>query len=184
MCFFLPAKNNPADLRYNQVPWKPCCPDRSTALHQEDLWRSLEVSWSRRLLWWVTCLLFVARDDLVSEEDEDEEELDSRNCTIDDDRNESIIMHPRVVLPQSSTKKRLLNSDDDPDFEKTISPSKRLRFDDSHSIVNIIHLVSMHTHALFLSRSIHRLSVSLLKRLLNVIHLSRRPRRRTPPDPF
>ena len=96
---------------------------------------------------------FVDRDDLVSEEDEDEEELDSRNCTIDDDQNESIIMHPRVVLPQTLTKKRLLNSDDDPDFEKTISPSKRLRFDNSHSIVNNIDLNTLDLNSLSISSS-------------------------------
>jgi hypothetical protein len=46
-------------------------------------------------------------------------------------------MHPRVVLPQSSTKRRLSNHDDDDDndFQKLTSPSKRLRFDDSLQIV-------------------------------------------------
>lgn len=67
-------------------------------------------------------------------EDEDEDELDSRNCTIDDDQNESIIMHPRVVLPQSSTKKRLINHEEN-DLEKILSPPKRLRFDDSRQLV-------------------------------------------------
>ncbi|CAF3669655.1 unnamed protein product [Rotaria sordida] len=74
------------------------------------------------------------RDD-ISSEDEDEDELDSRNCTIDDDQNESIIMHPRVVLPQSSTKKRLLNHDEN-DLEKISSPPKRLRYEDSQQITN------------------------------------------------
>lgn len=44
-------------------------------------------------------------------------------------------MHPRVVLPQSSTKKRLLNEDES-NFEKTISPSKRLRYEDAQQMVN------------------------------------------------
>ncbi|CAF2836133.1 unnamed protein product [Rotaria sp. Silwood2] len=74
------------------------------------------------------------RDD-ISSEDEDEDELDSRNCTIDDDQNESVIMHPRVVLPQSSTKKRLLNHDEN-DLEKMISPPKRFRYEDSKKIIN------------------------------------------------
>lgn len=126
---------------------------------------------------------FFDRDDLVSEEDEDEEELDSRDCTIDDEQNESIIMHPRVVLPQTLTKKRLLNSDDDPDFEKTISPSKRLRFDTSHSIVNNIDLTALDlTFSVDLFfRSIHLLSVLLLKRRWNVTH---RYHRRILRDPF
>ena len=67
-----------------------------------------------------------SRDDTLSE-DEDEDELDSRNCTIDDDQSESIIIHPRVVLPQASTKKRLLDNDDD--LQKIISPPKRLRYE-------------------------------------------------------
>ncbi|UJR33131.1 hypothetical protein I4U23_020588 [Adineta vaga] len=71
--------------------------------------------------------------DAISSEDEDEDELDSRNCTIDDDNNnESIIIHPRVVLPQSSTRKRLIDQDD----EKSISPSKRLRYDESRQMIN------------------------------------------------
>ncbi|CAF1247601.1 unnamed protein product [Rotaria magnacalcarata] len=73
--------------------------------------------------------------DEMSSEDDDEDELDSRNCTIDEDQNESIIMHPRVVLPQSSTKKRLLNHDDN-NLEKMMSPPKRLRYEDSHQINN------------------------------------------------
>jgi hypothetical protein len=68
----------------------------------------------------------IFRDDIVSEDDDDEDELDSRNCTIDDEQNESIIIHPRVVLPQSSTKKRLLNHpDEENDLQK-----KRLRYED------------------------------------------------------
>ncbi|CAF0761159.1 unnamed protein product [Adineta steineri] len=73
------------------------------------------------------------RDDILSE-DEDEDELDSRNCTIDDDQNESIIIHPRVVLPQSSTKKRSLNQDDN----NIMSPPKRLRYEESRQIMNPI----------------------------------------------
>ncbi|CAF1440580.1 unnamed protein product [Adineta ricciae] len=68
--------------------------------------------------------------DVISSEDEDEDELDSRNCTIDDDTNESLIIHPRVVLPQSSTRKRLLNQDDD----TNISPSKRLCYEGSREM--------------------------------------------------
>jgi hypothetical protein len=45
----------------------------------------------------------------------------------DDDHNASNIMHPRVVLPQLSTKKRSLNYDND----KTLSPPKRPRFEES-----------------------------------------------------
>jgi len=71
------------------------------------------------------------RDDKSLSTDDDEDELDSHNCTIDDDQNESLIMHPRVVLPQSSTKKRLLNSDND----KIVSPPKRLRCEDSQQFV-------------------------------------------------
>jgi len=64
-----------------------------------------------------------------SSSDEDEDELDSHNCTIDEDQNESLIMHPRVVLPQSSTKKRLSNHDDEKDS------SKRLRLEDSQQFI-------------------------------------------------
>jgi hypothetical protein len=67
------------------------------------------------------------RDDILSDDDDDEDELDSRNCTIDDEQNESIVIHPRFVLPQSSTKKRLLNHlDEEDDLQK-----KRLRYEDS-----------------------------------------------------
>jgi hypothetical protein len=45
--------------------------------------------------------------DKKSTSDEDDE-LDRHNCTTDDDQNESVIIHPRIVLPQSLTKKRLL----------------------------------------------------------------------------
>lgn len=78
------------------------------------------------------------RDDTYSdnENDDDDEELDSRNCTIDDDQNESIIIHPRVVLPQSSSKKRLYNADQDSELNPSISPSKRLRFDESSILPN------------------------------------------------
>lgn len=75
-----------------------------------------------------------SRDDKSSSDDEDE--LDSHNCTIDDDHNESLIIPPRVVLPQSSTKKRLLDFDDnDKDLQKIISPPKRLRLDDSQQFI-------------------------------------------------
>lgn len=84
----------------------------------------------------------VSRDDTYSDEEneDDDEELDSRNCTIDDDQNESIIIHPRVVLPQSSSKKRLFNADQDSELNPSISPSKRLRFDESSIRVNSIDL--------------------------------------------
>ncbi len=72
--------------------------------------------------------LSYCREDKTSS-DEDEDELDSHNCTIDEDQNESLIMHPRVVLPQSSTKKRLLNPDDEKDS------SKRLRLEDSQQFI-------------------------------------------------
>lgn len=67
------------------------------------------------------------RDTNLSD-DEDEDELDSRNCTIDDEQNESLVIHPRVVLPQSSTKKRLLTelNQDVVDHQ-----NKRLRYEDS-----------------------------------------------------
>ena len=71
--------------------------------------------------------IFVFRDTISSDDDEDEDELDSRNCTIDDEQNESLIIHPRVVLPQSSTKKRLLTDlNQDVDLQ-----NKRLRYEDS-----------------------------------------------------
>ena len=45
-------------------------------------------------------------------------------------------MHPRVVLPQSSTRKRLLDPDEnEKDLQKVISPPKRLRYDDSQQFV-------------------------------------------------
>lgn len=83
---------------------------------------------------------FLFRDDILSD-DEDEDELDSRNCTIDEDQNESLIIHPRVVLPQSSTKKRLHNPlDEDHDLQ-----TKRLRYEDSSSRITFECYTSMST---------------------------------------
>ena len=88
----------------------------------------------RILLLQYSPISFVLYRDVISSEDEDEDELDSRNCTIDDDTNVSLIIHPRVVLPQSSTRKRLLNQDDD----INISPSKRLCYEGSREMVTKI----------------------------------------------
>jgi len=105
------------------------------------------------------------RDDISSEDEDDE--LDSRNCTIDDDQNESIIIHPRVVIPQSSTKKRLLNPDDENDVQKMISPSKRLRYEDSRQIViNKLFLLFL----FYFNRLILHHNELSLKQHLNVIH--------------
>ena len=41
--------------------------------------------------------------------DDDDDEIDSHNCTIDEDPTESHFPPPRVVLPQSSSRKRLIN---------------------------------------------------------------------------
>lgn len=81
-----------------------------------------------------------SRDDILSE-DEDDDELDSRNCTIDEEQNESLIIHPRVVLPQSSTKKRLHNPlDEDNDLQR-----KRLRYEDSSQRITFECYTSMST---------------------------------------
>ncbi len=109
-----------------------------------------------------------SRDDISSEDEDDE--LDSRNCTIDDDQNESIIIHPRVVIPQSSTKKRLLNHDDENDVQKMISPSKRLRYEDSRQIVtNKLFLLNLLFLYYFNRLILHHNELSL-KQHLNVIH--------------
>jgi hypothetical protein len=74
------------------------------------------------------------RDDILSEDEEDDE-LDSRNCTIDEEQNESLIIHPRFVLPQSSTKKRLLEDND--------RQSKRHRYEDSSPCITFECYTSM-----------------------------------------
>ncbi len=83
---------------------------------------------------------FIYRDDILSE-DEEEDELDSRNCTIDDEQNESLIIHPRVVLPQSSTKKRLIN----PLNEENNLENKRFRYEDSSPCITFECYTSMST---------------------------------------
>lgn len=44
------------------------------------------------------------RKEKISSDDEDE--IDSHNCTIDEEHNDSIVLHPRVVLPKSTGRKR------------------------------------------------------------------------------
>ena len=116
---------------------------------------------------------FVLYRDVISCEDEDEDELDSRNCTIDDDTNESLIIHPRVVLPQSSTRKRLLNQDDD----TNISPSKRLCYEGSREMVTKTFFFISFTFyydILVFRVSLHH-NVSLLKPHFNVSQHWRTP---------
>jgi hypothetical protein len=59
---------------------------------------------------------------------------------MDDEQNESIVIHPRVVLPQSSTKKRLLNHLDE---EEDNLQKKRHRYDDSSQCITFECYTSM-----------------------------------------
>ncbi|UJR14060.1 hypothetical protein I4U23_001057 [Adineta vaga] len=73
---------------------------------------------------------------VLSDEDDDDDEIDSHNCTIDDDdQNDSLIMHPRVVLSQTSVKKHPLNHSNNRDLHETIVPLKRVRHEDTQEFV-------------------------------------------------
>ena len=128
--------------------------------------RSLEVCLSR-----ICCLLYEKSDsrDVVSSEDDDEDELDSRNCTIDDDHNESLVIHPRVVLPQSSTRKRLLDQVD----ESGISPPKRLRYDESRPMV-LLRVVFHHVLICFISTDESSSATYYCANDFSVLHIIRK----------
>ncbi|CAF0939698.1 unnamed protein product [Adineta ricciae] len=73
---------------------------------------------------------------LSDEDDDDDDEIDSQNCTIDDDdQNESLIVHPRVVLSQTSTKNHLLHHTNERISQETIVPIKRSRQDEKQEFV-------------------------------------------------
>ena len=73
---------------------------------------------------------------MSDEDDDDDDEIDSHNCTIDDDdQSESLIVHPRVVLSHTSTKKHLVDHTNERVSQDTIVPMKRSRQDDKKKFV-------------------------------------------------